>query len=195
MPPSVHSTSMSQAARIGRPSKLDEHGVPTRERLLDAAVDVCVESGYEGATLTEIARRAQVSTPAIYSHFADKAALMVAASQRQLERVSSANAEVSSSVLDTVERWIDPDRAALRHFVVELHMAAARHDDLRTLLSAWHRENAATSTERNGRPLPQVKLLYLLLMGLAHIDEIDLGVSDPDFRNELERLITGWLAA
>lgn len=185
---------MVRTARIGRPPKVDEHGVPTRERLLDAAVDVCVEFGYEGATLTEIARRAQVSTPAIYSHFANKAELMVLASQRQLGRVSSANAEVADSPLDTIERWIGPETETLRHFVVELHLAAARHSDVRELLSKWHRENASLSSERNQRPMPQVKMLYLLLMGLAHIDEIDLGVTDAELRIELELLVTGWLA-
>lgn len=186
---------MAQTARIGRPPKVDEHGVPTRERLLDAAVDVCVEFGYEGATLTEIARRAQVSTPAIYSHFANKAELMVLASQRQLGRVSSANAEVADSTLHTIERWIDPETATLRHFVVELHLAASRHSDVRELLAVWHRENSALSSERNQRPMPQVKMLYLLLMGLAHIDEIDLGVTDAELRAELERLVTGWLSS
>ena len=49
--------------RIGRASKVDEHGTPTRERLIRAAVEACVEHGYDGATLSDIARRAGVSTP------------------------------------------------------------------------------------------------------------------------------------
>ena len=64
--------------RIGRPPKVDEHGTPTPERLLDAAVAACIERGYEEATLSDIARRADVSTPAVYSHFAGKAELMIA---------------------------------------------------------------------------------------------------------------------
>ena len=47
-----------QPGRIGRPPKIDEHGTPTRERLLRAAVEACVEFGYDGATLADIARRA-----------------------------------------------------------------------------------------------------------------------------------------
>ena len=37
--------------RIGRPPKVDAAGTPTRERLLRAAVDACVECGYEGDPL------------------------------------------------------------------------------------------------------------------------------------------------
>ena len=48
-----------QVSRIGRPPKIDEHGTPTRERLLRSAVDACVEFGYDGATLADLARRAQ----------------------------------------------------------------------------------------------------------------------------------------
>ena len=62
-----------QPGRIGRPPKIDEHGTPTRERLLRAAVEACVEFGYDGATLADIARRAGVSTPAVYSHFTQAA--------------------------------------------------------------------------------------------------------------------------
>ena len=29
--------------RIGRPPKVDQHGTPTRDRLLQAAVDACIE--------------------------------------------------------------------------------------------------------------------------------------------------------
>ena len=75
--------------RIGRPPKRDEHGTPTRERLLRAAVAACVESGYEGVTLSDIARRADVSTPAVYSHFSGKAALLVEAIKHELQEISS----------------------------------------------------------------------------------------------------------
>jgi len=49
------------------------------ERLLDAAADVFAERGYEGAGVAEIARRAGVTTGAIYSRFSGKADLLVSA--------------------------------------------------------------------------------------------------------------------
>lgn len=57
------------------PPVVDELG----ERLLDAAAEVFAERGYDGAGVAEIARRAGVTTGAIYSRFTGKADLLVAA--------------------------------------------------------------------------------------------------------------------
>jgi AcrR family transcriptional regulator len=64
---------MSQDARPpGRPRdpRLDD-------ALLDAGLDVIMERGYHSATLTEIARRAGVGTPAIYRRWPTKAKLAI----------------------------------------------------------------------------------------------------------------------
>ncbi|MEV5573579.1 helix-turn-helix domain-containing protein [Spirillospora sp. NPDC052269] len=47
-----------------------------RERLLAAAAEVFVERGYSGTATSEIARRAGLSTGAIYSRYASKAELL-----------------------------------------------------------------------------------------------------------------------
>lgn len=52
---------------------------PLGERLLAAAAEVFAERGYDRAGVAEIARRAGVTTGAIYSRFAGKAELMAAA--------------------------------------------------------------------------------------------------------------------
>jgi AcrR family transcriptional regulator len=49
------------------------------ERLLEAAAEVFAERGYDRAGVAEIARRAGVTTGAIYSRYAGKADLLVAA--------------------------------------------------------------------------------------------------------------------
>lgn len=51
----------------------------TRERLLDAATQVFSELGYDGARVQEIARRAGLTTGAIYGNFRGKADLLVEA--------------------------------------------------------------------------------------------------------------------
>jgi AcrR family transcriptional regulator len=51
----------------------------TRERLVDAAAQVFAERGYDGAGVQEIARRAGLTTGAIYSRFSGKAELLLAA--------------------------------------------------------------------------------------------------------------------
>ncbi len=55
------------------------NGDPLGDRLLAAAAKVFAERGYDGAGVAEIARRAGVTTGAIYSRFAGKADLLAAA--------------------------------------------------------------------------------------------------------------------
>lgn len=52
---------------------------PLGDRLLDAAIEVFAERGYDRAGVAEIARRAGVTTGAIYSRHPNKAALLAAA--------------------------------------------------------------------------------------------------------------------
>jgi TetR/AcrR family transcriptional repressor of uid operon len=54
-----------------------------RERLLDAAAEVFCEKGWEGTTVAEVARRAGLTTGAIYANFRDKADLLVEAIVRE----------------------------------------------------------------------------------------------------------------
>lgn len=51
----------------------------TKTRLLDAAVEVFSEKGYQGAGVAEIARRAELTTGAIYSQYRGKADLLLEA--------------------------------------------------------------------------------------------------------------------
>lgn len=60
--------------RLGRPPK-GEAG-PTRERLLDAALDLFARHGFAATTVRQIARAVGVTDAAIYAHFANKQALL-----------------------------------------------------------------------------------------------------------------------
>jgi AcrR family transcriptional regulator len=51
-------------------------GGDTRRRLIDAAIEVFLERGYAGTRVQDIARRAGLTTGAMYSHFENKAALL-----------------------------------------------------------------------------------------------------------------------
>jgi AcrR family transcriptional regulator len=52
-----------------------ERGTRSRERVLSAAMAVVAERGYDGASMSGIARRAGVTKSVIYDHFASKADL------------------------------------------------------------------------------------------------------------------------
>ena len=179
--------------RIGRPPKVDQHGTPTRERLLNAAVDACVEHGYDGVTLSEIARRADVSTPAVYSHFSGKAELMVAASKRELIRLSDNSASPDRDLVGTMLRWIQPDNDTIRRLILELHSAATRYPEVAELLDHWTEANARVLADQFGMNNAQLKLMYLTLLGLAHHRGVDLNVSDAALEAEIRTMVAGWI--
>jgi TetR/AcrR family transcriptional repressor of uid operon len=72
----------------------------TRERLLDAAAEVFAERGYERAGVAEIARRAGLTTGAIYSRYTGKAELLLDA--------------IDLRTHDEIRRLLGGDRAAGR---------------------------------------------------------------------------------
>jgi AcrR family transcriptional regulator len=181
------------ASRIGRPPKIDEHGTPTRERLLRAAVDACVEFGYEGATLADIARRAGVSTPAVYSHFSGKAALLVQASKHELAAIATTRLPGEAGVREIARIWLQPDFKPTRILVAELHCAAIRQPEVAELLDAWQHENAERLERLAGLTATQVRMYYLLLVGLSHTDQISmLGVTQTDVERQVDALIGAW---
>src|SRR5436190_4839734 len=55
---------------------------PTRQRLLDAAFQVCSERGLHGATTREIADVAHVNEVTLFRHFGSKEKLIAALFQR-----------------------------------------------------------------------------------------------------------------
>jgi len=54
-----------------------------REQLIDAALSVIVQQGYEGASIEVIARTAGVTRPVIYDHFANLGKLLEALIERE----------------------------------------------------------------------------------------------------------------
>ena len=118
----------------------------TRTRLLDAAVAVFRERGYDGAGVHEIARRAGLTTGAIYANFRGKADLLFEAigarSGHELDELLAASrtkltaaellAELGSHLLDT--DGDDGVAAASRGLLIEAFVAARRDQDLAELV-------------------------------------------------------------
>jgi AcrR family transcriptional regulator len=60
----------------------DQDGASTRERILDVALDLFTEQGFDGTSMREIAERLHISKPAIYHHFASKEEILMALHMR-----------------------------------------------------------------------------------------------------------------
>lgn len=72
----------SRNAQLGRPRK--ELAGEVEERILDAARQVFLERGYEGASIDEIAETARAGKPTIYARYPNKRELFGAALTRHL---------------------------------------------------------------------------------------------------------------
>lgn len=153
--------------------------MPTRERLLLAAVDVFVERGFSGAAITDIAARAGISGPAAYKHFSGKVELLIEAARHSLGAVSGMT-DGARSPIGIVERWLAPDFVQTRRLQLELHLAAGRNDELMDLLGDWHAGRARAWQEATDDSAEQVKAFYLLLLGLAQLDVLDSIEADTE---------------
>ena len=87
--------------------------VERREEILEVTLSVLSERGYRGASMLEIARRAQASKETLYAWFGDKRGLFEELVGWQAERVEAA-------IAPTLERDGDDPEVVLRGFALEL---------------------------------------------------------------------------
>lgn len=71
----------------------------TQAALLDAAEELIVEKGVDGASVTEIAKRAGVSVGAVYHNFKDKKALRNAVFHRMTSAIADQNRQAADPTL------------------------------------------------------------------------------------------------
>ena len=91
---------MSDRADVKAPSKSEE----TRRRILDAALTLFLERGFENATMREIADKAGVATGAAYYYFASKDAIVLAFYERANQEMAPRIEQVLESTTDLQKR-------------------------------------------------------------------------------------------
>jgi TetR/AcrR family transcriptional repressor of uid operon len=128
----------------------------TRDRLLQAAAEVFAERGYEGAAVSDIARRAGFTTGAIYSRFRDKAELLLevvrgALESEQSAAVSAASAGIYEELGDRFATFaaplLDESGQRDRNLVFEAHAAARRNPQVGAMLSDFQRQQFSALTQ------------------------------------------------
>jgi AcrR family transcriptional regulator len=80
------------------------HGHLRRGEILDAAEQLFIAEGYEGATIRKIADAVGVSAAALYMHFPDKACILKEISRRTLELLLARNREIAARPSDPAVR-------------------------------------------------------------------------------------------
>jgi AcrR family transcriptional regulator len=89
-----------------------------RQQLLAVARSVFASRGFESATLEEIAERAGVSRPILYSHFGDKQGLFEAVVGAEIDRVEQTIAE-SMAIPGEPEEIVTRGMRSFFHYVRE----------------------------------------------------------------------------
>ena len=175
--------------RTGRPRKRPD-AVPTRDRLITAAIDVFVERGFGQANITEIAERADISGPAVYKHFDGKADLLMQAARHSLDTTLRGSAVGGQNPREAARRWLSPEFEPTRRLLLELHLTAGREADLTDLLAEWHLERTAAWQANAPESVDRIKAFYLLLMGLAQVDALSALDADPALvQDHVDRMV------
>ena len=79
-------------------------GASTRDRILDVALDLFTDQGFDATSMRQIAERLHISKPAIYYHFASKEDILVALHMRLHEFGKAALARLAGQTV-TLELW------------------------------------------------------------------------------------------
>jgi AcrR family transcriptional regulator len=185
----------------------DQAPATTRDRILAAAAEVFAERGYEGAAVSDIARRAGFTTGAIYGRFRDKAELLlevvrgVLESQQEAAVLAAAGGDngVSSRFAELVGEFVDADREASRALVLEAHVAARRDETVGALLRNFQSERLAAlrdlvaDAQERGEvaaeldPTTVATLFLAIPLGIVLLDTAGVDVPGADTWAEVAR--------
>jgi len=125
----------------------------TRRALIAATLAVVEERGFAGASLEEIARRAGMSRGAIYSNFADRSELLMAAVTTQgmtLDRDFSRPLPLKAQLRRFAENLVDqlPIAAGTGKLVVDYQLYAMTQPELRERLGEVYARSFAVIAGR-----------------------------------------------
>jgi AcrR family transcriptional regulator len=179
-----------------------EKQAQTRQALLDAARDVFLERGFEGASVEQIAAAAGFTRGAFYSNFSSKEELFAELVQQQVfehyrdmarSRLAAGDSRSLRETADElVEIQSDSSRAWAFQLMLELMSLAARQPEFRDLVAGfWSSTRDLTAevvkrdSERTSTPLPAdprtlATALIALDIGLAmqhYVDPRDVPLS------------------
>jgi AcrR family transcriptional regulator len=183
-----------------------------REAIVNAAAEVFAERGYDGARVQEIARRAGVTTGAIYAHFSGRHDLLVATIERYAGTVAqqqlaefdfSRHSAADAIVMIGAALARNPD-LGMRPLAIEALVAARREPELADLmrnqveLANAQVEALVAQGKADGSIAPEVdaaavaKWANAILVGVAMLAPVWESPIDPlGWEDLLSRLVSG----
>lgn len=187
----------AQAGQTPPPAIRQIPDLSTSDRLLDAAAVVFCERGYDGTTVAEVARRAGLTTGAIYANFRDKAELLLKTIERgsseavvDMEAARAAGVSAADRLLLMARRMVSEPDSTERLLFVEMFSAARRHPEVgqrvAEALSAMEAELAKLmdKARADGDVDPKwesaVLARFCLALGVGFTQLAVAGLPDPD---------------
>jgi AcrR family transcriptional regulator len=130
---------VASASPVPEPGPAGAKAQATRRALIAIAADVFAEQGYAQSSIRDIARRASLTTGAIYGHFRNKADLLVEAiSSRTADELEAQSVGVTDTpdYVETLTRLARqyPTRRRLRALIVQGAAAAMTDPETRDRL-------------------------------------------------------------
>lgn len=192
------------------PGLRERKNARTRAAIVRAALELTLERGFEGATLSQIAERADVSRGTLFTWFASKEEIVLGGLNEHVDALHKALGEEDGDTVDRLRRWMaregeriaaDDDgltRLRARAILSDPHLRAAERTRMDVVEQAIA-ESAARETGRDPGELAAhafAAAAISLLLGLRErfADE----AHDWDDGEELERgmnLLRGALRA
>jgi AcrR family transcriptional regulator len=179
----------------------------TREDLLDAAARVFARRGYEGATVSEIAAEAGLSSGSIYAHHESKGRLFLAVLEARgrdemARRLHDARPLDVAGLLMRAGANLDRRPVAERTFLIEAIMAAKHDAEVRSALSGWFADQqerlagAMAAAQSEGAmdpdfsPVAAARLAAAVSLGTLLLDVLDLPrPGGEDWAGTIERVV------
>ena len=121
----VNLSKMRNAKDVKGPAKSPPKSEETRRRILDAALELFHDKGFESATMRDIAVRAGVATGAAYYYFASKDAIVLAFYRQAAEEMGPRLEEVLAGTTDVRKRLAGILDVKLRYFESSRRLLAA----------------------------------------------------------------------
>jgi len=168
----------------------------TRERLVQAALDLFTEQGYDATTVTEIAERAGVTKMTFFRHFPDKREVLFAAGQEVHSQIladaiaaapdQATPLQVVAAALDALSAPFTDDR---REFAARLQTVVAAHRELRERAASKHNGLVEAATEALAkRGVPELTAGLAVELGLRAFDRGFAEWADPANHQPLTEL-------
>ena len=179
----------------------------TRAQLLDAAARVFEAKGYEGATISLIAREAGVTSGAIYAHYATKAELLVDSLRAHSEQATADVLPPGSSadaraLLLALARRLGTREHEVTALLVEALLASRRDAELSQVLAGalGERERRMAGIIAQGQEdgvltddvsaEAAARFALMLSLGSMIVRSLDMPPADPaDWTDFVRRLV------